>query len=225
MNNSDVQQQINVILTNSFTREFWLNLQDELQASYTSAHTLVEGNLARIENAEKVRLRPQLRHYLLNAAFRRAAVNSGHECIDAVTTPKGENYVVVQSQGIKISRIGLNHDQSTLRTAKHRTLIAELNNEFEGYTPDLFQSEQSDNIVSRQDTLGVLAINVNPPASFSQDSMLDIRITVPFTNLKGFHYNQSIREILGLYNVANNVIDIPDLAIPLLKKRLKEQEK
>lgn len=53
--------------------------------------------------------------------------------------------------------------------------------------------------------------------------MLDLRVTVPFTNLKGFHYNRSITEILELYSVEREIV-VPDIAVPRLKKRLKDQE-
>lgn len=54
--------------------------------------------------------------------------------------------------------------------------------------------------------------------------MLDLRVTVPFTNLKNYHYNQSLRDVLALYNEIEFAPEVPDLAIPLLKKRLKQQE-
>lgn len=54
--------------------------------------------------------------------------------------------------------------------------------------------------------------------------MPDLRVIVPFTNLKGFHYNKSIIELLELYTGENKTI-IPDLVLPKLKKRLKDQEK
>lgn len=206
----------------AFERTFWLNLQEEIMASYAAAHQVAEGGLARLEHPEKIRFRPQARHYFLNGAFRRAASNSGLQCVDAVTQPKGENYCIIESAGIKISRVGMNHNERFIRSAKHRELIAELNSELEGYTPDFFVDEDSKK--SLQDTLGVLIINVNPALIQSQDRMLDLRVTVPFTNLKGFHYNQSVTKVLELYNSAEEIAPMQDLAIPKLKERLRKRE-
>lgn len=223
MNTSDLKEQIDKLLTGAFRREFWLSVQEEMSSSYAGAQQFIDSPLARLEEPDANRLRPQVRHYMLNAAFRRAARASGHECVDAETNPKGENYVIAQSQGIKISRIGLNYNQHVIRGAKHRDLIAELNSNLEGYTPDLFYPE-SQGGDKESDSLGVLIVSVNPPSSMAQDRVLDIRVTVPFSNLKGYHYNQSIFDILSLYNNVSNDIVIPDIAIPQLKKRLKERE-
>lgn len=70
---------------------------------------------------------------------------------------------------------------------------------------------------------GKFLININPPKHMSQESMLDLRVVVPFTNLKGYHFNWSVTDLLGVYNSANEQIT-PDLVIPVLKKQLKEQE-
>lgn len=223
MSMEDVQKQISDVLTNAFKRDFWLNIQDSLATGYEAVHSVVVGNVMKLERPEQVRFRPQARHYGLNAAFRRAAVSAGYEVFDAETKPKGENYIIVSSNGVKVSRIGINHDESMIRTAKHRSLIAELNADYEGYTPDFFNVSNKSEYSKSFGSLGVLVLNVNPPLSLDQDRMLDIRVVVPFTNMKGFHYNHSITDVLELYNVERNVI-VPDMAIPLLKKRLKDQE-
>ena len=69
----------------------------------------------------------------------------------------------------------------------------------------------------------MLVLNINPPHDHSQDNMLDLRIVVPFTNMKGYHFNRSVSELLELYHTEQAVV-IPDKVIPQLKKRLKEQE-
>lgn len=137
------------------------------------------------------------------------------------TSPKGESYIVISAAGIKVSRIGLNHDEKCVRSAKHRSLLAELNESLEGYTPDLF-SERAER-EGNAGTLGVLILNINPPLTYPQHSMLDLRVVVPFTNMKGFHFNRSVMELLELYHDKQSLI-IPDKVIPQLKKRLKEQE-
>ncbi len=54
--------------------------------------------------------------------------------------------------------------------------------------------------------------------------MMDLRVVVPFTNLKGFHYNKSVTELLAFYSEEKKIV-IPDMVLPKLKKRLKDQEK
>ncbi|EJT7686035.1 hypothetical protein RS481_001637 [Salmonella enterica] len=219
----DVQKQIDGVLSNAFRREFWLDLQDEMYATYLASQDVVTGGSLKLERPDIVRLRPQVRHYSLNAAFRRAARSAGYECTDAETKPKGENYVIVSSNGVRVSRIGINHDEQKIKSAKHRSLLAELNQDYEGYTPDFFNLKQTNDGNDTSGTLGVLVLNINPPLSSEQNRMLDLRVVFPFTNLNGYHYNKSVNDILELYAVEREIV-VPDIAIPVLKKRLKEQE-
>lgn len=219
----DVKTQIDNVLTTAFRREFWLDLQEEMAAIYLAAQNIVTGSTLKLERPEIVRLRPQVRHYSLNGAFRRAARAAGYEWTDAETKPKGENYVIISSNRVRVSRIGLNHDEQKIKSAKHRALIAELNQDYEGYTPDFFEHALNNNGSNASGSLGVLILNINPPLSSEQYRMLDLRVVVPFTNLNGYHYNKSISEILELYAEEREII-VPDIAIPVLKKRMKEQE-
>ncbi|MDC9616309.1 hypothetical protein PSI19_21185 [Xenorhabdus khoisanae] len=221
MSIDNIQDDINDLVMNAFRRDFWLNLQEELPAAYAAAQEVTVGDILKLGEPEQRRLRPQIRHYVLNSALRNAANHSGHICYDADTSPKGESYIIIESEGVKISRIGVNHDETHIRKAKHRSLIAQLNEELEGYTPDLFRETNSK--YNDINTLGMLLININPPYHESQSSMLDLRIVVPFTNMRGFHYNKSVTEILMLYTGESKVV-IPDMVLPKLKKRLKDQE-
>ncbi|UCZ75343.1 hypothetical protein LHK94_20535 [Dickeya zeae] len=219
---NDVQQSIASLLINAFAREFWLNAQDELQTIYEAAQSVTVGDTLKLDQQEQVRFRAQARHYSLNSALRRAAAKSEVCCTTATTIPKGENYLIISSLGIKLSRLGINHDEKLMRGAKHRKLLAELNGEYEGYTPDMFSPLQQEPHRGGG-SLGAFLININPPKHMSQESMLDLRVVVPFTNLKGYHFNWSVTDLLGVYNSANEQIT-PDLVIPVLKKQLKEQE-
>lgn len=147
----DVQKQIDGVLSNAFRREFWLDLQDEMYATYLASQDVVTGGSLKLERPDIVRLRPQVRHYSLNAAFRRAARSAGYECTDAETKPKGENYVIVSSNGVRVSRIGINHDEQKIKSAKHRSLLAELNQDYEGYTPDFFNLKQTNDATIHQE--------------------------------------------------------------------------
>lgn len=220
----DVQKQIDDVISSAFRREFWLDLQEQMYATYQASQEVVTGNALKLERPDFVRLRPQVRHYSLNAAFRRAALSAGYKWIDAETKPKGENYVIVNSNRVRVSRIGLNHDDVAIKSAKHRSLLAELNQDLEGYTPDFFEVNSNNETREMSGSLGVLVVNINPPLSSEQDRMLDLRVVVPFTNLKAFHYNRSVVEILELYNNVEREVFVPDIAIPVLKKRLKDQE-
>ncbi|MDC9620858.1 hypothetical protein PSI22_04260 [Xenorhabdus sp. XENO-7] len=221
MSINDIQDDINNLVMNAFRRDFWLNLQDELPAAYAAAQEVIVGDVLKLGEPEQYRLRPQVRHYALNSALRKAAINSGHVCYDTDTYPKGESYIIIESEGVKISRIGINHDEPRVRKAKHRSLIAQLNEELEGYTPDLFK--ETDSKHNDINTLGMLLININPPYHESQVSMMDLRIVVPFTNMKGYHYDKSITELLMLYTGEKKIV-IPDMVVPKLKQRLKDQE-
>ncbi len=56
--------------------------------------------------------------------------------------------------------------------------------------------------------------------------MLDLRVVVPFlSNLNGYHYNKSVNDIPGAIYAVEREIVVPDIAIPVLKKRLKEQRR
>ncbi|EMY6208754.1 hypothetical protein ABCS61_000188 [Proteus mirabilis] len=222
MNKNEIINDIDELIANAFNRDFWLNVNDNLGQQYLAANDVTKGTSLKLEEPEQVRFRPQARHYALNSALRRAAQASGLVCRDMQTNPKGENYVVVESKGIQLGRIGQNHDEKGIKGAKHRNLLAQLNLELEGYTFDLFDKEN--NTKKSVETLGVLLVNVNPPNHLPQETMLDLRVIVPFTNLKGFHYNKSIIELLELYTGENKTI-IPDLVLPKPKKRLKDQEK
>ncbi|HCT3326160.1 hypothetical protein [Enterobacter cloacae] len=219
----DIKQQIDDVLTAAFSREFWLDLHEELSITYAACQAVATGNTLKLGEPELIRTRAQIRHYGLNSALRRAAQRSGYASFDAETNPKGENYVIVSSQGVRASRIGVNHNKLDIKAAKHRSLLAELNQDLEGFTPDMFNLVSQKSPAEERGSLGVLFLNVNPPLNVGQDRMLDLRVVVPFTNLKGSHYNRSIGEILGLYAVEREVV-IPDLAIPVLRKRLREQE-
>ncbi|WP_165707454.1 hypothetical protein [Pectobacterium polaris] len=218
---NDVQQSIASLLVNAFVRDFWLNAQEELQTIYQAVQSVTLGDTLKLGQQEQVRFRAQARHYSLNSALRRAAQKSEVCCTNATTIPKGENYLIISSLGIKLSRLGINHDEKLMRGAKHRDLLAELNGNYEGYTPDMFSPLPPE--VSDGGTLGAFLINVNPPKHMPQESMMDLRVVVPFTNLKGYHFNWSVTELLGMYNSINEQI-IPDLVIPVLRKQLKEQE-
>ncbi|HCQ8178199.1 hypothetical protein [Morganella morganii] len=222
MNKNEAINDIDDLLVNAFNRDFWLNVKEHFEQGYLAADAVSKGSSLKLENPEQIRFRPQARHYGLNSAFRRAATSAGLICRDMQTNPKGEGYVVVESGGIQLGRIGLNHDEKTIRSAKHRNLLAQLNKELEGYTFDLFDVKNQS--VQSVETLGVLLVNVNPPHHYPQDDMLDLRVVVPYTTLKGYHYNKSINELLELYTGENKTI-IPDLVLPKLKKRLKDQEK
>lgn len=222
MNRNEIISDIDELIANAFNRDFWLNVNDNLGQQYLAANDVTKGLVLKLEGPEQIRFRPQARHYALNSALRRAAQTSGLVCRDMQTNPKGENYVVIESKGIQLGRIGLNHDDNGIRGAKHRSLLAQLNQDLEGYTFDLFK--QTEHTKSTVETLGILLVNVNPPHHYPQEVMLDLRVVVPFTNLKGFHYNKSITELLELYTGENKTI-IPDLVLPKLKKRLKDQEK
>lgn len=221
MNQVDVQRDISDLIVNAFPRELWLNIQDVFHAQYAAAHQVTIESALKLDVPGQIRLRPQLRHYTLNAAFKEAALNSGviHNSVE--TSPKGEYFVILSSDGVKMSRIGLNYDEPNIKAAKHRTLLAELNESLEGYTPDLFSERTMDN--GPEGTLGVLLLNINPPYHESQSRMLDLRVVVPFSNLKGFHFNWSLTELLERYTGEQKVI-ILDNVLPQLKRHLKDQE-
>lgn len=98
--------------------------------------------------------------------------------------------MIISSNRVRVSRIGLNHDEQKIKSAKHRSLIAELNQDYEGYTPDFFELAQNNNGNNASGSLGVLILNINPPLSSDHYRMLDLRVVVPFTNLNGYHYNK-----------------------------------
>ncbi|AYW85877.1 hypothetical protein DN756_19960 [Yersinia pseudotuberculosis] len=221
MNQVDVQKDISDLIVNAFPRALWLNIQDVFHAKYEAAQQVTMGSALKLDGPGQLRLRPQIRHYTLNAAFKEAALSCGviHNSVE--TSPKGEHFVVLSSAGVKMSRIGLNYDEPNIKGAKYRTLLAELNEGLEGYTPDLFSERTIDH--GPTGTLGVLILNINPPYHEPQSRMLDLRVVVPFSNLKGFHFNWSLTQLLERYTGEQKII-IPDNVLPTLKRHLKDQE-
>lgn len=187
MNETQVHEAIESLISAHFPREFWVRLIDDLHASYGMAFHAANVTLG-LHRHEMVRALPQFRHYKLSTALRAVAEASGVEVADLQADHSGENYIVLKSGPLQVGRIGVNQGEALPRGAKHRTLISALNSRLEGYTPDLFAKD-----IPRlpSQTLGLLLVNINPKSTISQDQMVDLQIGVPYTDFSGWHYLKS----------------------------------
>lgn len=219
MNQEQIRIEVDRLLMSHFSRDFWLTIADEMHSAYGLAYDVNVRQL-KLHAPELVRHLPQTRHYKLNSAIRDTVPALGYEVLDLKAANKGENYVVVRSGTLQLGRIGVNQGGTLPRTAKHRALIAALNARLEGVTHDLF----SPNIISfPANTLGMLMLNINPRKSLAQDTMLDLQVGVPFTDLSGWHYRKSFSELISNYSDfsgSNQSEEQKDGAIVTLKRSM-----
>lgn len=194
----------------------FITLATELmEAAYFQAHQ----HAMTFDEPERRRVLGQLRHYRQNEALRKAAAQNGLTAVAAHTEPKGERYSLVASEDIRFGRIGVPINNSIPRASKHRKAISALNARLEPIELDLFNQQLS----RPSDGLGCLIVTVNPHPRDEQTAPSDIKIGIPYTNMKGWHLFEPVSEIIAAYNPAVE-IEVQDLAWVKLKKQLGESE-
>lgn len=188
---------------------------EELEAAYAQAHR----EASTYEHPEHRRVQGQVRHYRQNAALRRAATHTGLVGVAASTDPRGEYYALVRAPGIVYGRISVNVTNRYPRAAKHRRAIAAINSRLEPITLDLFAPQPA----QPEEGLGVFLVTINPGRREAQDIPAGIRVGVPYSNFKGWHLFEPVESVMAAYAPATD-IEVPDLALVGLKKKLKERE-
>ena len=202
-------------IANRTPQDFLQRAIESLEAAYFHAYRDSET----YEEPERRRIQGQIRHYRQNEALRQSAENVGMVWVAAETDPKGERYPLVSSKGVIYGRIGVNFTDRTPRFAKHRRAIAALNSRLEPINFDLFHPP----VERPADGLGVLLVTVNPHPRASQEKPAGIRVGVPYSNCKGWHLFESVESVMAAYAPAVE-IEVPDLALVQLKKKLKSSE-
>ncbi len=66
-------------------------------------------------------------------------------------------------------------------------------------------------------------VTINPEREEAQTVPKDIYIGVPYTNLKGWHFFDSVSQVLAGFHGAVEM-DVPDMAWVTLKKNLRDNE-
>lgn len=197
-------------------RQFFVSAVENLEAAYHRAFSEAET----YEGPERRRIRPQIRHYRLNAAVRTAADATGLATSAPDTNPKGERYTVVTTEGLLISRISVNFDNKIPRPSKHRRAIAALNAHLEPSTGDLFmQSAQEPS-----DGLGLLLVTINPAPRNDQSTPADVFVGVPYTTLADWHLFAPVSQLLAMYEPEVKPQEIEDIAWAKLKTQLRQAE-
>lgn len=171
------------------------------------------------DEPERRRMQGQIRHYRQNEAFRDAGFKSGLTTVSANTTPLGEQFTVVATDGVIYGRIGVNFTNRFPRPAKHRLAVASVNARLEPVNLDFFNQTPE----RLTEGLGILLVTVNPHINSPQDIPATIKVGVPYTNCKGWHLFESLESIMAAYATPVE-IEVPDLALVLLKKRLAGKE-
>ncbi|WP_156038973.1 hypothetical protein [Chromobacterium haemolyticum] len=196
--------------------QFFKESVERLESAYFQAHVDSERGC---DTPERGRVRGQLRHYYQNRALREAAQAVGLQSVAAHTDPKGERYSLISSAEIRYGRISVGFKNKIPRPAKHRKLIAALNGYLEPMNMDLFSSSTQ----KPADGLGALVVTINPEREEAQTVPKDIYIGVPYTNLKGWHFFDSVSQVLAGFHGAVEM-DVPDMAWVTLKKNLRDNE-
>lgn len=193
-------------------------LQSALEAIDTAYFQAYRESMT-YDEPERRRIQGQIRHYRQNEAFRDAGYKSGLATVSANTTPRGELFPVIASEGVVYGRIAVNFSNKMPRLAKHRQAIASVNARLEPVNLDFFSATTE----AKKDGLGILIVTVNPHKNASQEIPAAIKVGVPYTNGRGWHLFEPIESIMAAY--ATQVeIEVPDLALVLLKKRLSDKE-
>lgn len=210
------RQQILKLITRDVPKDFLQQVIEELPSAYGRAYSSVKALTPALEPVEVRRLLPQERHYVQNAAFRKAATSVGLPSMVKATSPRGEHYPIVAAGEVLIGRIGVAFASRLPRLAKHRRLLACLNSRFEPMNGDLFDPPA----LAAHEGMGAIVVTINPPPSAaSQELPLGLFMGVPFTNFKGWHYYAPFEEVIAAYH-EEVVQEQPDLAWATLKKRL-----
>lgn len=203
-------------IANRTPKNFIQNTIESLEAAYHQAHN----ESSTYDAPELRRIRAQIRHYRQNKAFRDAGQKSGLNTYSAITSPKGESFPLVSLDGVTYGRIGVNFSNRIPRLAKHRKEIALVNSRLEPYTRDLFDKE----VKQSAEGLGVFIVTVHPDNRAPQDMPASIKIGVPYSDCRGWHLFEPIQSFMAAYATPVE-IEVPDLALVTLKKRLSGNEK
>ena len=202
-------------IANRTPQHFLQSVSEALDTAYFQAYR----ESLTYDEPERRRMQGQIRHYRQNEAFRDAGHKSGLATVSANTSPRGELFPFVATEGVIYGRIGVNFSNRTPRLAKHRQAIASANARLEPINLDFFKPTPE----KLTDGLGILIVTVNPHINNPQDIPAAIKVGVPYTNCKGWHLFEPLESIMAAY--ASPVeIEVPDLALVLLKKRLADKE-
>lgn len=194
---------------------FFQRVVEEIEAGHSDAHR----HAVTFDDPERFRVHPQLQHYRSSAALRKAADHAGMIVAAPHTEPKGERFSLVASGEIRFGQICVPFNNSTPRQAKHRKMIAAVNDRLEPANLDLFTG----NAEPLPDGLGCLIVAVKPHRREPQSVPFGVMVGVPYSNLTDWHLFVPVSEIMAAYHPEEK-IEVPDLAFATLKRRMGETE-
>ncbi|RJX68644.1 hypothetical protein DZ860_16760 [Vibrio sinensis] len=203
---------LSAFLRMHLTRDTLEDLEKNIISRYGDVDSYIKNNFTHIP---KQRLRQQMRRYNIDEAL---CMSGGIVCN---TYPRGENYIVIDLDNVKVSHVEVAHNKR-IRDAAHRKLLSQLNTILEPIQIDLFDADKKTNFDSKLHAVIVVA---HPAASeSSQSTPNDIFITIPFSNWRGFHLFVPISEfILGYMNEEHHQ-PVFDMAWPTLLVEIKDEE-
>ena len=194
---------------------FFQRVVEEIEAGHSAAHQ----HAVTFDDPERNRVHPQLQHYRSNEALRKAASTAGMIVAAPHTEPKGERFSLAASGEIRFGQICVPFNNRTPRQAKHRQMIAAVNERLEPANLDLFTK----NAEPLPDGLGCLIVAVKPHRREPQSVPFAVMHGIPYTSLKEWHLFVPVSEIMAAYHPEERV-EVPDLAWATLKRRLRASE-
>jgi len=194
---------------------FFQRVVEEIEAAHFAAHQTA----TTFEDPERFRVQPQLQHYGSSAALRKAGLAAGMEVAAPHTKPKGERFSLVACGEIRFGQICVPFNNCIPRSAKHRKVLASVNEALEPAHADLFSGPTK----AIPEGLGCLIVAVRQHKGESQSVPFSVMVGVPYTNLKDWHLFVPVSEVMAAYHPAEQ-IEVPDLAFATLKRRMRGSE-
>jgi len=214
----DVQQRVKAFITYHIEQTLWLALDENIRAAYAAA----DKDAKKLINIKPSRMRAQNRRYYVDNAI--AGIHSPHKADVCSTDPKGEMYVLLQSETEKITLSHIEiHKGELPRSAKHRKLLAKKNSILESVNYDLFKPIPPD----LEDALHLVVIVEHPsPKQEDQATPEQILVAVPYSSWEGYHLAVPLSEMLSSYTDTSSEdhSEMRDIAWPKLRRDLQEKE-
>ncbi len=179
--------------------------------SYAAADSVARD---KIKNTNPTRVRAQMRRYFTDDSMAGLFTN-GMPTVHK-TDPVGEHFVTLESGNVTISHIELKENEWA-RNAKHREGLASKNSILQPYNLDLFEEPPP----KTDDSLHIAILVLRPSSKEeNQAEPVDILITVPHTDWRGYHLEIPIGLMISSYGELKPEASLTDGAWPSLKKEI-----
>lgn len=203
-------------ITQNISRDELISINDAIISGYYDAYV---SSKELVQNSNPSRLRSYSRRYLIDD--RLAGLKTAKSNSVCMTSPRGEQYTVLELGDISLSHIEVNHTKK-IRNAVHRNILSSKNSSFETLNLDLFNQDGPE--IKEIDRMHLVAMVFHPnEIKHDQSKPSLVQLAVPYTDWKGFHLEIPISEMLEKYNETPNN-NTKDLAWPKLKAEVVKRE-